>query len=198
MLPAPRWTPVDQAGNKPRPLHPTGRAVTPPRYSRQSRTPNRQVKLEDRRCGSTRIRTSFRKNSSTRCRTWPVTTRTWASACARCRRCSMSMSARRSWMATRTISRSCPTRSRRSRSSPRLRRKSTRSFASSMTASPSCAPRRRTTSPAGSRRFRSMRPTPGSPRRSAQSRWARSACRSTPTSRGSRSTGRNTCRSGRR
>jgi len=40
--------------------------------------------------------------------------------------------------------------------------------------------------------------TPGSPRRSAQSRWVRLACRSTPTSRGSRSTGHNTCRSGRR
>ena len=58
----------------------------------------------------------FPKNSSTRCRTSPATTRTWASACARCRRCSISTSARRSSTATRTISRSCPTRSRRSRS----------------------------------------------------------------------------------
>ena len=46
------------------------------------------------------------------------------------------------------------------------------------------APRRRTTSRAGWRRLRSARPTPAPPRRSARSRTARSACRSTPTSLG--------------
>ena len=41
-------------------------------------------------------------------------------------------------------------------------------------------------------------PDAGVPKPSAPSRWGRSACRSTPMSPASRSTGRNTCRSGRK
>src|SRR5262249_26141908 len=84
----------------------------------------------------------------------------------------------------------CPTRSRRWKTSPRARPRSTSSSVSSTTALPNCARRNATIFPAGSRKYRSMRPTPACARRSARSRSsARSACRSTPTSPASRSTG---------
>ena len=79
-------------------------------------------------------------------------------------------SARSSSTASRTISRSCPTHSRRSRPSPRPRPARRVHAGSSMTASPNSARRKRTISPAGSRTFRSMRPTPAWPRPNAPSR----------------------------
>ena len=65
-------------------------------------------------------------------------TRTWASACAPSRRSTISTSARGSSTATRTMRRSSPTRSRRSKPCQEPGRRSTNSSASSTTASPNC------------------------------------------------------------
>ena len=83
-------SPIKQVTNPPSTSPDRARGHPAPIFTPNQRTPNRQVKLEDRRCGSTRIRTSFRKILRQDAWTSPATTRTWASACARCRRCSIS------------------------------------------------------------------------------------------------------------
>ena len=118
----------------------------------------------------------------------------------RCRRFSTSTSARRSSTATRTISKSCPTRSRRSRASPR-RRQQIDEFCRLINDgfAELCAKDTRPFPGLGRAGRRSARPTPAS--REAEraiKNSARLACRSTPMSPASRSTARNTGRSGKR